>query len=268
MQRHSSFKKASFFDTVKIFGYIMKLNFQKQKRDYDLVNKQYDLGLWNRPFEEIDFETAGGNYARKDMDQIIISPINDKLVKIPRRVYEEYAKIEFLSFFQNHIHDPIVELGCGLGYNLFSLYNSGFTDLAGYDLSKNSINNLKKYVKKKKIDINFDTCDLNKPLPRNLIDGKIVYTNTCLEQCKHIMPNVLQNILNGKPKLVMNFEVDYSSSPYIVRKYFDSCDYQNNLVGNLKQLENQKKIEIISIQKMTYSGTPVNRRSVISWIPK
>lgn len=82
------------------------------------------------------------------------------------------------------------------------------------------------------------------------------------------MPNVLQNILKAKPKLVMNFEVDYDSSPYIVRKYFDSRDYQNNLVRNLKKLENQNKLEIISIQKMTYSGSPVNRRSVITWIPK
>lgn len=268
MQSHSNFKKASFFDIVKLYGYVMKLNFQKQKRDYGLVNKEYDLGTWNRSFEEIDFETAGGNYARKDMDQIIINPINDKLVKIPRKIYEEKSKIEFLSFFQNHIHDSIVELGCGLGFNLFSLYNSGFTDLAGYDLSKNSINNLKKYVKQKKIDINFDICDLNNPLPENLIDGKVVFTNTCLEQCKHIMPNVLQNILKAKPKLVMNFEVDYDSSPYIVRKYFDSRDYQNNLVRNLKKLENQNKLEIISIQKMTYSGSPVNRRSVITWIPK
>ena len=261
-------KKASISDIISLYAYVIKLCLQKKNRDYSLIDEEYNSGMWDRPFKEIDFETLGGNYNRSDMNELNISPILDKLVKISRRDYDVKRNTEFLSFFKNYSQNSIVELGCGLGMNLFLLHNSGFQNLAGYDLSTNAINNLKKYAKMKGINIHFDVCDLNNELPEKLIEKKIVFTNTCLEQCKHIMSNVLQNILKGKPKLVINFEVDYDSSPYMVRKYFDACDYQNNLVKELKKLEREDKIKVLSIQKLVYSGSPTNRRSAIIWEPK
>tara|TARA_B110000438_G_scaffold210725_1_gene202754 strand:+ start:8664 stop:9506 length:843 start_codon:yes stop_codon:yes gene_type:complete len=259
------YKKASTFEIMKLYAYVMKINFKKVNRNYSLVDKEYNSGKWNRSFEDIEFETLAGNYARKDIDDIVIAPISNKLIKILRRDYQEKFKIEFLSFFKNFSQNSIIELGCGLGGNLFSLYNSGFRNLAGCDLSTNAIKNLKKYTKMKNIDIRLDECNLNEIIPQDLINEKIVFTNTCLEQCKHIMPNVLKNIINGKPKLVMNFEVDYDSSPYMVKKYFDACDYQNNLVRELNKLESENKIEILSKQKLVHSGSPVNRLSAIIW---
>ena len=261
-------KKASISDIISLYAYVIKLCLQKKNRDYSLIDEEYNSGMWDRPFKEIDFETLGGNYNRSDMNELNISPILDKLVKISRRDYDVKRQAEFLSFFKSYTQDSIVELGCGLGANLFLLHNSGFQNIAGYDLSINAINNLKKYTKMKGININFDACDLGNVLPKNSINGKIAFTYTCLEQCKHIMPKVLQNILHGEPKLVMNFEVDYDSSPYMVRKYFDARDYQNNFVRELKKLEQEDKIKILSIQKLVYSGTPVNRCSAIIWEPK
>ena len=101
-----------------------------------------------------------------------------------------------------------------------------------------------------------------------MIKDKVVFTSGCLEQCKHIMENALKNIVNGNPKLVINFEVDYDASPYIVKKYLDSCDYQNNLVKELKILEKNGDIELVSIKKLKYSISPVNRSSAIMWKPK
>jgi hypothetical protein len=79
------------------------------------------------------------------------------------------------------------------------------------------------------------------------------------------MPNILKNIVIGKPKVVLNFEVDYDSSPIMVKKYLDACGYQNNLVRELKKLEKQKKIEITSIEKLLLSLSSVNRPSAITW---
>ena len=58
--------------------------------------------------------------------------------------------------------------------NLFLLHNSGFQNIAGYDLSTNAINNLKKYAKMKGINIHFDVCDLNNKLPENLIEISLI----------------------------------------------------------------------------------------------
>ena len=82
------------------------------------------------------------------------------------------------------------------------------------------------------------------------------------------MKNALKNNCNGYPKLVINFEVDYDASPYIVKKYLDSRDYQNNLVKELKILEKNGDIELVSIKKFKYSVSPVNRSSAIMWKPK
>ena len=106
---------------------------------------------------------------------------------------------------------------------------------------------------------------MTKSLPNGVIENKIVFTNTCLEQLKHSMPRVLQNILKGKPKLVINFEVDYDSSDSLVKDYFDACDYQNNFVSELKNMK--KQINIESINLLPLSLSPLNRLSSIIWKP-
>jgi len=261
------FKKASFIDVAKLNAYVTKLNLKKQNRTPEIIDNEYNSGLWNIDFENIEFETLDGNYNRDDTDEVQIFLINDQLRKINRKEYSRRREIEFLTFFDQIKNQEIVELGCGLGGNLFSLYRAGFKKLSGSDISKNAIENIRKYVKTKGIDIKFEIMDLDEKLPNGFIQDKIVFTSSCLEQCKHIMPNALKNIVDGRPKAVMNFEVDYDSSPSMVKKYFDACDYQNNLVTELKKLENENIIRDVKIRKLFYSGSPVNGRSLISWSP-
>ncbi len=183
---------------------------------------------------------------------------------------------DYVEKFQNQIIDvlseyvngnSIVEFGCGPGVNLFLLYKKKIKSLEGYDVSRNAILLAKKHSAEKGYNIKFNVLDLTRPLPDKLIENKIVFTNTCLEQLKHYMPTVLQNILDGKPKLVINFEVDYDSSSSIVKEYFDSVDYQNNLVSELKKLQKENKINIESIKPFSLSLSPVNRLSSIIWKP-
>ena len=81
-------KKASISDIISLYAYVIKLCLQKKNRDYSLIDEEYNSGMWDRPFKEIDFETLGGNYYRSDMNELNISPILDKLVKISRRDYD------------------------------------------------------------------------------------------------------------------------------------------------------------------------------------
>jgi SAM-dependent methyltransferase len=261
------YSEASILDKVKLFAYILKLNLLKQKRDYSLINKQYNSGRWNRKLEDIDFESLIGNYERNDLDNFNIVAFNDKLVKAIERDFEKKYTSQMLEILLEFKSDTVVELGCGLGGNLFMLQKNGFRNLEGYDLSENAIKNLQQYSKIKKYDIIFKQCDLNNKMISEYIENKIVFTHTCLEQCKHIMPNVIKNIVYGKPKLVINLEVDYDSSAFIVKKYVDACDYQNNLVRELKKLEHKQMLEIISIKKLSYQNHPLNRISSIIWKP-
>ena len=84
-----SYKNASIFDMIKLYAYVVKLSLKKQKRDYDVIDKQYNSGKWNRKFEDIDFESLIGNYSRKDIDKSNVVAYNDKLVYA---VEKDFAK--------------------------------------------------------------------------------------------------------------------------------------------------------------------------------
>ncbi len=254
----------SIIDKLKLYAYIVKLHLSKKKRDSKLINIEYNKGIWDRKFEDIDFESIEGNYNKKS-DQYAIFTMNGKLFK---GNYEDYGKQyqkQFFDILDTYIDESVVELGCGLGSNLFQLHHKNFKKLEGYDVSENAINNVKRYNTGKNYNVHFDTLDLIKPFPKGIINNKVIFTHTCLEQLKNNMSDVLKNIIKGKPKMIINFEVDYDSEPFMVRGYFDVCDYQNNLVRELRKLEKQKKIEIISIKKLPLALTPVNRISAIVW---
>lgn len=255
--------KITMKDKIKLYMYIGKLFLNRKKRDHSKINQEYNSGIWNRKFGDVEFESLSGNYGRKDMEEYSIFTNNDKLFKGIRSQYEKKYQQQIFDILDNYIDDSVVELGCGLGTNLFQLHHMNFKKLEGYDISENAISLVTQHCKKKGYDIHFGVCDLNNSLP--MIKDKIVFTRSCMEQLKHIMPNVLKNIIAGKPKLVINFEVNYNTSPPLVKKYFDARDYQNNLVNELLKLEKQKEIEMVSINKLPLSLSPVNRLSCIMW---
>ena len=249
----------------------MRLKFKNIKRGYSEIDKDYNNNLerWNRSLDDIDFETWQGNY-NVDGDVLRILTMNGNLFKAKWKDYVEQYAQQISDVLSKYVDEPVVEIGCGLGYLVFKLHHKNFKKLEGYDLSENSIELLKKYNEKKNYNIHFGTLDLIKPIPKRIIENKVVYTHGCLEQVKNYMPDVIKNIINGKPKMVINFEVDYNSEPFMVREYLNARDYQNNLVKELRKQEKQKNIEIISIKKLPLALTPLNRLSVIQWkiVPK
>ena len=132
-------------EIIKLYAYVCKLNLKKQHRNASLVNQEYDLGLWNRDTEDCDFLSLTENYGKSRLDDGIFA-VNDKLVKMNYAEFAKNKEKEQLSFFQDFQEDDIVELGCGLGGNLFSLHSAGFKNLTGCDLSPNAISKLKNYV--------------------------------------------------------------------------------------------------------------------------
>ena len=94
-----NYKKPSLIEILKIYGYVFKLNLQKQKRDYDLIDQDYNSGLWNKKFEEIDFESPQGNYSRTDSEDVVVMCYEDKMVKAKMQDFVMEHNSEFLEFF-------------------------------------------------------------------------------------------------------------------------------------------------------------------------
>lgn len=264
-QKHSE-QKVSLKDKLRLFSDIQRLKLKKINRDYDEINRDYNNNSerWNRSLDEIDFESWQGNYNVDGNITRILSK-NGKLIKGTWNDFSEEYIQQITDALDEYRDDSVIELGCGLGFILFKLNQKNFRKLEGYDLSDNAISLLKSYCKKKNYSIGFDTLDLVKSFPDGIIEDKVVYTHTCLEQLKNYMPKVIQNIINGKPKVVVNFEVDYDSAPLMVKEYFKARDYQNNLVSELRKHEKQGEIKILSIDKFSLSLSPMNIVSKIVW---
>jgi len=176
--------------------------------------------------------------------------------------YSEQYWEQVRSYLLEYKNDEVIELGCGLGVNLFRLSKEGFTKLQGYDLSKNAIKFATQYNKKIDDNIQFDVLDLSDKLPN--FSDKIIFTHSCLEQVKHSMETIIQNIIDSKPKIVINFEVDFDNASFMVKQYCNAMDFQNNLVQELK---NNKNVEIILIKRLSLNISHVNIMSAIIWRP-
>ena len=98
----SLIKKPSLIEILKIYGYVFKLNLQKQKRDYNLIDQQYNSGVWNsKPWEETDFESAYGNYARSESENHeLVMCYEGNMVKAKWHDFAKECISEFLTFFK------------------------------------------------------------------------------------------------------------------------------------------------------------------------
>jgi len=244
-----------------IFLNLMK----KQNRTKKLINSEYNDHNWkNRDIEKFEPLSCALNLAVADLknDDIGLMDKDGKWFAAKYGDYSEQYWKQIRSYLLEYKNDEVVELGCGLGVNLFRLSKDGFTKLQGYDLSKNAIKFATQYNKKINGDLEFDVLDLTDKLPN--FSNKIIFTHACLEQVKHSMKTVIQNIIDSKPKLVINFEVDFDNAPFMVKQYCNAFDYQNNLIQELKK---NKNVEIILIKRLSLNISHVNIMSAIIWRP-
>ena len=249
-------------EKIKLYAYIGKLSLKKQNRVKEVVNLEYEQNIWNKKYDEKLF----GEFfimAGRDPNEIMLTFVNDKLTKLKySEIIPRYSK-QIIKILSDYKDNEFIELGCGVGNILFTLEKYGFKKLKGYDISTNAIKLANTHSVKINSNVKFGVMDLIQSMPD--FTDKVLYTHTCMEQLKHPMKQVITNIIKSNPKLVVNFEVDYDSSPYLVKKYIDSRDYQNNLVRELKE---NPKIEIVSILRLPISMSSVNRLSCIVWKPK
>lgn len=104
-----------------------------------------------------------------------------------------------------------MELGCGCGTNLFSLWSvpTTFRRLQGLDMSFATLQAAREIAAHFRVpDVDFQHIDLldhAHPAFRAL-EGKTVFTYHCLEQLRHSMGLVIDVILKACPKRVVHIE--------------------------------------------------------------
>lgn len=232
--------------------------------------------LSNRAWEQ--FPSLHGFLCERG-DGSKIAKIDNQLVRIHAHEYAKFRveKInEIVSRFVGS--ETIVELGCGFGLNLFSLYlKNGDRSYAGFDISDNALaigEQLKDHFGVSTID--FSTIDLTNPDHEawGELEGKTVFTYHCLEQMPRLAEGILTRLAKARPKLVTHIEPavglynfftlrDLASFIYIQRR-----DYSSNLIAIGDRMEASGVIEVVSKERLYYSPEPRYDSTLLVWRPK
>lgn len=181
-----------------------------------------------------------------------------------------------LNQYVGENYTNLFEFGCGPAYHLlrFNKFNPNI-NLVGLDWATSSqdiideiqnlniCNNIKGY--------NFDYFNPNYDI--EIPPNTAVFTCASLEQVGENYKDFIDFLLAKKPDLCINFEpmsevLDESS---LVDKlsilYFEKRKYLKNYLTYLKQLEKEKKIEIISIQRLYGGSYFIEGYPVVIWKP-
>lgn len=267
--------------TTDLARSLLRLAFKNVKRTGDVVDSEYNSGAWDRvlnkrawigkPLEEF---LAGQS------DSPRLAKVDGQLVRIATKDYYKYRIRALSELMTRHAGDAtsLVELGCGTGYNLFSLsLDPRWTRLRGFDIAPNGIEAGRQIAGHYGLDgrVSFDRIDLtdaNDPQFSQLA-GATVFTHFCIEQIPYAVDAVIENILRARPRRVVNIEpaIDMLnlSDPRDLasRLYLKSVDYQTRLFALLNELERKGRIRILARERMAYAPTLHNDGLLYAWEP-
>ena len=174
--------------------------------------------------------------------------------------YEKRRLNEFLRFIKNScdFDEPILELGCGVGKNLFFLEEHGFTNLEGYELTTNGVRKAREFIKIKNSKIKIQQRDILK----NEIDikNKTVLTFLSLEQLKLNLEFMVDTIITNKPKQVLSFESVFQS--IFEKWYAEHTGYQTEYY---KLLRDRKQIKLLEFEEFKVNANLLRPIYFIKW---
>ncbi|MET4318831.1 class I SAM-dependent methyltransferase [Bradyrhizobium sp. RT5a] len=261
---------------------LYRLAMRRMERTQDKVQSEYDGSHWQKILSRKAWRDA------KSLSDFLIFPdqsvrlrkVDGKIMRISAQQYYRYrlsALGELIARYADGA-SRIVELGTGYGYNLFSLLHShpDWT-LKGFDISPNGITIGREIAAHFGVSgkVTLDRIDLTDSSDPNLaaINGEVVLTYFCIEQIPYDVRKVIENIIAGKPRRVINIEpnaefLDLKSPRDIVSLlYIRSVDYQTVLFSTLDQFEREGRIRIIARERMPFAPAINNDGFLYCWEP-
>jgi len=250
-------------------------------RNASSVQEEYDGGRWKKNLDHEPWLRTASlfDYLKTNDTTLRIAKICDEFVRIPTDRYYEF-RVRMLASVVSQFagkDDGIVELGCGNGMNLFSLYTQGFRCLQGFDISANAITAAQKTSRHFGLEkeLSFGSIDLtdNKHENFKLITERVVMTCYALEQLKDATPVVIENIARMRPKRVIHVEPtieelalsrpkDLANYLYIKRK-----DYQDNLLTTIRGFERRGVLRLIKVERLYCAPSIRHDPTVVCWEP-
>jgi len=256
------------FILMRIF---IVLKMDTKVRGLNLVSQEYDQGAWLKQQEFFDssiieFDSVE-QFLYKYNNNFEIS--NKKFLTVSGglrisdiEAYKRYKAGRLIEVFPEKSVN-ILELGCGFGWNLAVLRDSGHTgNLYGVDISSTAINLCKKVSDKFKLSLLCDEMNIlniNDLFVSNLdVDYILIYQ--VLEQLPKDTENVLEKLILCFPET--NFVLIESSSELfpislsdlISKLYVKKQNYQKSVLKTVRQMAKGNLIKDLTYSRYYCSG--------------
>lgn len=254
----------------------------RQVRTRDRVAAEYHEGHWRRVLEQqpwleapdLSAFLAGTDRATR------VAKVAGRVVRIPTDAYYRLRLHALSDAMSRHAgDDELVELGCGFGYNLFSLALSRrWRQLRGFDVSEHGTEAGSAIAAHFGLAdrVSFGLIDLTDTEHPNYaaVRDKTLFTYCCIEQLPGAVESVLATLLKHRPRRVIHIEPTTELlSPWrpldlLNYAYVKSVDYQTSLFTTLERLESRGSIRILARERMPWAPTIHNDTFLVAWEPR
>jgi len=190
----------------------------------------------------------------------------------------DYLSVFRLWLFQKYLaeFDSIYEFGCGTGFNLAvlaQLYPE--KQLYGLDFVPSSQNLVDKLAEANGWKMTGRLFDMVSPDEDfEIADNSAIFTIGVVEQLAGKFEAFLQFLLKNSPRLCINVEPTielYDEDKlvdYLAMKFHRKRGYTDNYLTRLRELEAEKRIEIMKVKRLFFGSLYMEGYSYIIWRPK
>ena len=251
-----------------------------RRRTRQIVDEEYDRGWWALTLAERRWREWGdlGAFLDGGGGRMRLATVDDELVMISDAEYYRFrARMLARIVEECAMTREVVELGCGWGLNLFSLWRTGqWRHLVGLDVSANAVAAGRAIAAHFGCDgVEFDLLDVTDGDAPNFarLRDRTVLTYYCLEQLPRAVSAVVENIRRAAPKRVIHVEPttellrlwsprDLVNYLYIIRQ-----DYQRSLLRILRAAERAERIRVVDVRRLFYAPSIRHDPVLACWEP-
>ena len=205
---------------------------------------------------------------------------NDKFFVSQKQNINRYYIDLYFSFLKPYIKEAssIVELGAGYGSKIIGLSQIKEIKkkpLFGFELTANGCSIMDLISNHTDLNLTTGFCDFEKENfgIKGLPKGAIIFTSYSLHYLPELTIQLIKNIMQLKPLIVIHFEPIYqlyqnnTFHHEMCKKYFEYNDYTKNILSILKEASEKKLITISKIVPNIFGSNPFLPISVLEWKP-
>ena len=256
---------------------------KKIDSDKQIIGAKERRGVWEKGWAEnlqdfvksdCDLDSLVPRFIRPNqtirLDGNYVLPSNPNFELDYYNVYRLWLFKKYLPEF-----DPIYEFGCGTSFNLVTLARL-FPEkkLFGLDFVLSSVELANKIGQTHKLNIKGRLFDMLSPDETLTIEkNSAIFTIGAIEQLASRFEPFLQFLLGQSPSLCLHVEPtiefydDNNLADYLAKKFHTKRGYTENYLTRLRELEAQKRIEIIKAKRPYFGSLFMEGYSYFVWRP-